>query len=90
MKPEDYGSIYRVEREVWLLLMTISISSNPGYEMYYFTIVCGEVNQSLKMFFDPNHGMVRTIPGIKDMVGKFKWLKSESRFKRAEEGSLLF
>ena len=45
----------------------------PGYEMYYFTIICGEVNQSLKMFFDPNHEyQVHTIPGIKDMVGKFK------------------
>lgn len=45
----------------------------PGYEMYYFTIICGEQSQSLKQYFDPNHEyQVHTIPGIKDMVAKFK------------------
>jgi len=45
----------------------------PGYEMYYFTIIVGETSKSLKQHFDPHHEyQVHTIPGIKDMVSKFK------------------
>lgn len=45
----------------------------PGYEMYYFTIIVGETQQSLVQFFEPSHAyQVETIPGIKDMVAKFK------------------
>jgi 5-deoxy-glucuronate isomerase len=45
----------------------------PGYEMYYFTIIVGETSKSLKQHFDPHHEyQVHTIPGIKDMISKFK------------------
>lgn len=45
----------------------------PGYEMYYFTILGGLTQRSLKQYFQPAHaGQVETIPGIKDMVAKFK------------------
>lgn len=45
----------------------------PGYEMYYFTIIVGESSKSLMQFFEPTHEyQVETIPGIKDMVAKFK------------------
>ncbi len=45
----------------------------PGYEMYYFTILGGLSQRSLKQFFQPTHEyQVETIPGIKDMVAKFK------------------
>lgn len=45
----------------------------PGYEMYYFTIIVGESSQSLKQHFEPAHEhQVHTIPGIKDMIAKFK------------------
>lgn len=45
----------------------------PGYEMYYFTIIVGETSKSLLQFFEPTHAyQVETIPGIKDMVAKFK------------------
>ncbi|MHA2939897.1 5-deoxy-glucuronate isomerase [Vibrio sp. RC27] len=45
----------------------------PGYEMYYFTIIVGETSKSLIQYFDPHHEyQVHTIPGIKDMVNKFK------------------
>jgi len=45
----------------------------PGYEMYYFTIIVGEQSKSLRQFWDPHHEyQVHTIPGIKDMVAKFK------------------
>ncbi len=45
----------------------------PGYQMYYFTIIVGETSQSLIQFFEPTHAhQVETIPGIKDMVAKFR------------------
>jgi len=45
----------------------------PGYEMYYFTILGGMSQRSLVQFFQPTHAyQVETIPGIKDMIAKFK------------------
>ncbi len=45
----------------------------PGYQMYYFTIIVGETSKSLIQYFEPAHAdQVNTIPGIKDMIAKFK------------------
>ena len=45
----------------------------PGYEMYYFTILGGLSQRSLKQYFQPTHAaQLKTIPGILDMVEKFK------------------
>lgn len=45
----------------------------PGYEMYYFTILGGYAQRPLVQFFQPAHAwQVETIPGIKDMIAKFK------------------
>jgi 5-deoxy-glucuronate isomerase len=45
----------------------------PGYEMYYFTILGGQSQRSLKQYFQPTHAaQLATIPGIMDMVAKFK------------------
>jgi 5-deoxy-glucuronate isomerase len=45
----------------------------PGYEMYYFTILSGLSQRSLVQYFQPTHAyQIETIPGIKDMVAKFK------------------
>jgi 5-deoxy-glucuronate isomerase len=45
----------------------------PGYEMYYFTILGGFSQRSLKQYFQPTHAaQLQTIPGILDMVAKFK------------------
>ncbi len=45
----------------------------PGYEMYYFTILAGNSQRPLVQYFHPTHAyQVETIPGIKDMVAKFK------------------
>ena len=45
----------------------------PGYEMYYFTILGGLSQRSLRQYFQPTHAaQVHTIPGIFDMVAKFK------------------
>ncbi len=46
---------------------------SPGYEMYYFTILGGQSQRSLKQYFQPTHAaQLHTIPGIMDMVAKFK------------------
>lgn len=45
----------------------------PGYEMYYFTVLGGLSQRSLIQYFQPTHAyQVETIPGIKDMMAKFK------------------
>ena len=45
----------------------------PGYEMYYFTILGGLSQRSLIQYFQPEHAyQVETIPGIKDMISKYK------------------
>ena len=45
----------------------------PGYEMYYFTILGCLSQRSLKQYFQPTHEeQLHTIPGIMDMVAKFK------------------
>ncbi|WP_300513442.1 5-deoxy-glucuronate isomerase [Aliiroseovarius sp.] len=45
----------------------------PGYQMYYFTILGGLTQRSLKQYFQPTHAeQLHTIPGIMDMVAKFK------------------
>jgi 5-deoxy-glucuronate isomerase len=45
----------------------------PGYEMYYFTILGGLSQRSLRQYFQPTHaGQLATIPGIMDMVARFK------------------
>ena len=45
----------------------------PGYEMYYFTVIVGAHSKSLVQHFDPHHAyQIETIPGIKNMIAKFK------------------
>jgi 5-deoxy-glucuronate isomerase len=45
----------------------------PGYEMYYFTILGGLSQRSLVQYFQPAHAdQLHTIPGIMDMVAKFR------------------
>ena len=44
-----------------------------GYKMYYFIILGWLSQHSLVQYFKPTHAyQVETIPGIKDMVAKFK------------------
>jgi 5-deoxy-glucuronate isomerase len=45
----------------------------PGHEMYYFTIIAGLTQRPLRQFFQPSYAyQVETIPGIKDMIAKFR------------------
>ncbi|MCP4791259.1 MAG: 5-deoxy-glucuronate isomerase [Gammaproteobacteria bacterium] len=47
--------------------------AGPGYEMYYFTILGGLSQRSLHQNFHEEHAyQLKTIPGIMDMVNKFK------------------
>lgn len=85
----DYGSglqmLQRVDNEVGdayhiMNRSTVLIDKGyhpccvlPGYEMYYFTILGGQSQRSLKQYFQPTHAaQLHTIPGIMDMVAKFK------------------
>jgi 5-deoxy-glucuronate isomerase len=45
----------------------------PGHEMYYFTIIAGASQRSLRQYFHPTYAyQIETIPGIKDMIAKFR------------------
>ncbi|SKA56337.1 5-deoxy-glucuronate isomerase [Enterovibrio nigricans] len=72
---DDFGPVYHVRTGSVIAIdkgYHPSVAA-PGYEMYYFTIIVGEKSKSLVQYFDPHHEyQVNTIPGIKDMVAKFK------------------
>ena len=62
------------------ILLTIQLCDRSGYhpcgmlgKMYYFTILGGLNQRSLVQYFQPEHAwQLETIPGIKDMIAKFK------------------
>lgn len=72
---DDFGPVYHVKHGSTILLDRSyhpSVAA-PGYEMYYFTILVGRHQRSLKQYFHPAHEyQVHTIPGLKDMIAKFK------------------
>lgn len=72
---DDFGPVYHVKNGSTILLDKSyhpSVAA-PGYEMYYFTILCGRHQRSLIQYFHPDHEyQVHTIPGLKDMIAKFK------------------
>ncbi|MCF7481772.1 5-deoxy-glucuronate isomerase [Vibrio sp. J1-1] len=72
---DDHGPVYHVKTGSVIAIdkgYHPSVAA-PGYEMYYFTIIVGKTSKSLIQHFDPHHEyQVETIPGIKDMIAKFK------------------
>ncbi|TKF28995.1 5-deoxy-glucuronate isomerase [Vibrio kanaloae] len=72
---DDFGPVYHVRTGSVIAIdkgYHPSVAA-PGYEMYYFTIIVGKTSKSLIQHFDPHHEyQVETIPGIKDMIAKFK------------------
>lgn len=72
---EDYGDVYHIRNG-----STIQIEKGyhpcvaaPGYEMYYFTILGGQSQRPLHQNFHPEYAhQLETIPGMKDMIAKFK------------------
>lgn len=72
---DDHGPVYHVRSGSVIAIdkgYHPSVAA-PGYEMYYFTVIVGKHSQGLRQYFDPHHAyQVETIPGIKNMVAKFK------------------
>lgn len=72
---DDTGPVYHIKNGSTVLLERgyHPCVAAPGYEMYYFTVIVGEHSKSLRQRFQSQHEyQVHTIPGIKDMVAKFK------------------
>lgn len=72
---DDFGPVYHVKHGSTILLDKSyhpSVAA-PGYQMYYFTMLAGRHQRSLIQYFHPDHEyQVHTIPGLKDMIAKFK------------------
>lgn len=72
---DDYGPVYHVRSGSVIAIdrgYHPSVAA-PGYEMYYFTVIVGARSKSLIQHFDPHHAyQIETIPGIKNMIAKFK------------------
>jgi len=72
---EDYGDVYHIRNSSTILIENgyHPCVAAPGYEMYYFTILGGLSQRPLHQNFHPEHAyQIETIPGIKDMISKFK------------------
>ena len=72
---EDFGPVYHV-RDGSTFIFDKGYHPcvvAPGFEMYYFTILGGLSQRSLIQYFQPTHAYhIETIPGIKDMIAKYK------------------
>ena len=74
-KEDDFGPIFHIKNGSTIIVDKgyHPVVAAPGYEMYYFTILVGESRRSLLQYFQPDHEyQVHTIPGIKDMIAKYK------------------
>ena len=74
-KEDDYGPIFHIKNGSTVIVDKgyHPVVAAPGYEMYYFTILVGESCRPLRQYFHPDHEyQVHTIPGIKDMIAKYK------------------
>ena len=72
---QDYGPVYHLKDASTILLDKgyHPAVAAPGYKMYYFTILVGKSQRPLLQYFEPQHSyQLQTIPGIMDMVNKFK------------------
>ena len=72
---QDFGPVYHIRNGSTFIFDKgyHPCVAAPGYEMYYFTILGGLSQRSLVQFFQPEHAyQLETIPGIKDMIAKYK------------------
>ena len=72
---ENYGDVHHIRNGSTILIENgyHPCVAAPGYEMYYFTILGGLSQRPLHQNFHPEHAyQIETIPGIKDMISKFK------------------
>ncbi len=75
VEDDDFGPVYHLKDASTVLLDKgyHPAVAAPGYEMYYFTILVGKSQRPLVQYFHPQHSyQLQTIPGIMDMVNKFK------------------
>lgn len=75
VEENDFGPVFHIKDNSVILLDNSyhPVVAAPGYEMYYFTILVGKSQRALVQFFEPaNEYQLKTIPGIIDMVNKFK------------------
>ncbi len=75
VEEDDFGPVYHVKDGSTFLLDNSyhPVVVAPGFTMYYFTILVGKSQRSLTQYFEPAHkDQLKTIPGIMDMVAKFK------------------
>ncbi|NKB76285.1 MAG: 5-deoxyglucuronate isomerase [Gammaproteobacteria bacterium] len=71
----DYGDVHHIRNGSTIVIEDgyHPCVAAPGYEMYYFTILGGLSQRPLHQNFHPEHAyQIETIPGIKDMISKFK------------------
>lgn len=72
---DDYGPVYHIKDNSVIILDKgyHPVVAAPGYAMYYFTILVGVSQRALVQHFHPAHSyQLKTIPGIMDMINKFK------------------
>ncbi len=72
---EDMGDVHHIRNGSTILIEKgyHPCVAAPGYEMYYFTILGGLSQRPLHQHFHPENAyQIETIPGIKDMISKFK------------------
>ena len=72
---EDFGPVYHV-RDGSTFIFDKGYHpcvAAPGFEMYYFTILAGESQRPLHMNYQKEYAyQLETIPGMQDMLNKFK------------------
>ena len=72
---EDFGPVYHV-RDGSTFIFDKGYHpcvAAPGFEMYHFTILAGETQRPLHMNYQKDYAyQLETIPGMQDMLNKFK------------------
>ncbi|MCG8454573.1 MAG: 5-deoxy-glucuronate isomerase [Spirochaetales bacterium] len=72
---DDFGPVHHIKDGSVMVLDKgyHPVVVAPGYQMYYFTILVGKNTRTLKQNFEEKHAhQLNTIPGIGDMIKKFR------------------
>jgi len=72
---DDFGPVHHIKDGSTIVLDKgyHPVVAAPGYRMYYFTILVGKSTRTLVQNFEQKHAyQLETIPGIGDMIKKFK------------------
>jgi len=72
---DDFGPVHHIKDGSTIVLDKgyHPVVAAPGYRMYYFTVLVGKSTRTLHQNFEKKHAyQLETIPGIADMIRKFK------------------